>query len=88
MSANFCLTFISVGIKLYFSRQNAEKEKIFLTEFEIITAMMFLYFKRNGVEIVILETGMGGRFDATNVIKENGISRIVFNFTYSCHKSS
>ena len=48
-----------------------EKEKIFLTEFEIITAMMFLYFKRNGVEIVILETGMGGRFDATNVIKEN-----------------
>ena len=32
---------------------------------------MFLYFKRNNVEIVILETGMGGRFDATNVIKEN-----------------
>ena len=48
-----------------------EKENIHLTEFEIITAMMFLYFKRNGVDIVILETGMGGRFDATNVIKEN-----------------
>ena len=45
-----------------------EKENIHLTEFEIITAMMFLYFKRNGVDIVILETGMGGRFDATNVI--------------------
>lgn len=45
--------------------------KIHLTEFEILTAIMFLYFKRNNVEIVILETGMGGRFDATNVIKEN-----------------
>ena len=44
---------------------------IHLTEFEILTVMMFLYFKRNDVEIVILETGMGGRFDATNVIKEN-----------------
>lgn len=45
--------------------------KIHLTEFEILTAMMFLYFKRNDVDIVVLETGMGGRFDATNVIKEN-----------------
>ena len=44
---------------------------IHLTEFEILTTMMFLYFKKNDVEIVILETGMGGRFDATNVIKEN-----------------
>ncbi|MBE7710895.1 MAG: bifunctional folylpolyglutamate synthase/dihydrofolate synthase [Cyanobacteria bacterium SIG31] len=45
--------------------------KVHLTEFEILTVMMFIYFKRNNVEIVILETGMGGRFDATNVIKEN-----------------
>ena len=44
---------------------------IHLTEFETLTVMMFLYFQRNNVEIVILETGMGGRFDATNVIKEN-----------------
>ncbi len=44
---------------------------IHLTEFETLTAMMFLYFQRNNVEIVVLETGMGGRFDATNVIKEN-----------------
>ena len=44
---------------------------IHLTEFETLTVMMFLYFCRNNVEIVVLETGMGGRFDATNVIKEN-----------------
>lgn len=49
----------------------AEKLKIHLTEFEVLTVIMFLYFFRNNVEIVIMETGLGGRFDATNVIKEN-----------------
>lgn len=43
----------------------------YLTEFEILTVMMFLYFADNNVDVVILEIGMGGRFDATNVIKEN-----------------
>jgi dihydrofolate synthase/folylpolyglutamate synthase len=32
---------------------------------------MFLYFADNNVDVVILETGMGGRFDATNIIDEN-----------------
>ena len=45
--------------------------RVELTEFEILTVIMFLYFKKNDVEIVVLETGLGGRFDATNVIKEN-----------------
>ena len=44
---------------------------IHLTEFEILTVMMFLYFKKQGVEIAIIETGLGGRLDATNVIEEN-----------------
>ncbi len=44
---------------------------IHLTEFEILTVMMFLYFKRNNVDVVVLETGLGGRLDATNVIKKN-----------------
>ena len=44
---------------------------IHLTEFEILTVMMFLYFKSQGVEIAVIETGLGGRLDATNVIKEN-----------------
>ncbi len=51
--------------------QAADNAQIHLTEFEILTVMMFLYFKSKGAEIVILETGLGGRFDATNVIKEN-----------------
>lgn len=49
----------------------ADNNKIHLTEFEILTAVMFKYFADNNVEVVVLETGLGGRFDATNVIKTN-----------------
>ncbi len=38
------------------------------TFFEITTAMAFIYFFRNNVDIGIVEVGMGGRLDATNVI--------------------
>lgn len=37
------------------------------TFFEVTTAMMFKYFADLGLDYVVLETGMGGRFDATNV---------------------
>ncbi|MEW6195545.1 MAG: folylpolyglutamate synthase/dihydrofolate synthase family protein [Bacteroidota bacterium] len=38
------------------------------TFFEITTALAFKYFKENNVDYVVLETGLGGRLDATNVI--------------------
>jgi len=38
------------------------------TEFEIITAMAFKYFYDKNVDYVALEVGLGGRFDATNVV--------------------
>ncbi len=38
------------------------------TPFEVETALAFLYFKKSNCEIVVLETGMGGREDATNLI--------------------
>ena len=38
-------------------------------EFELITAIGFLYFYRKNVDVVILEVGLGGRLDATNVIE-------------------
>lgn len=38
------------------------------TQFEIITAAAFLYFYENNVDFVVLEVGLGGRLDATNVI--------------------
>jgi dihydrofolate synthase/folylpolyglutamate synthase len=36
--------------------------------FETLTAMAFLYFAEAGVEIAVLEVGMGGRLDATNIV--------------------
>lgn len=36
--------------------------------FEITVAMCFWYFRREGVEIAVIETGLGGRLDSTNVI--------------------
>lgn len=39
------------------------------TEFEVITAMAFKYFADNPVDFVIFETGLGGRFDSTNIVK-------------------
>lgn len=38
------------------------------TEFELITALAMEYFYRNGCDIVVLEVGMGGELDSTNVI--------------------
>lgn len=38
------------------------------TEFEMMTAVAFLWFSRRKCDIVVLEVGMGGRLDATNVI--------------------
>ncbi|MBO5868245.1 MAG: bifunctional folylpolyglutamate synthase/dihydrofolate synthase [Oscillospiraceae bacterium] len=38
------------------------------TEFELITCIAFEFFKRRGCDIVVLEVGLGGLLDATNVI--------------------
>ena len=39
------------------------------TIFEVETAMAFMYFLREGCDVVVLETGLGGSLDATNIIK-------------------
>lgn len=46
------------------------------TEFELITAIAFEYFKRNECDVVVLEAGMGGRLDSTNVISSPLLSVI------------
>lgn len=40
------------------------------TEFEVVTAIGFLYFERVQVDILVLEVGLGGRGDSTNVIDQ------------------
>jgi dihydrofolate synthase/folylpolyglutamate synthase len=39
-----------------------------LTWFEIVTAIAFLFFARSHIDVAVLEVGLGGRFDATNVV--------------------
>lgn len=46
------------------------------TEFELITAIAFQYFKEQACDIVVLECGLGGRFDATNIISTPVLSVI------------
>jgi dihydrofolate synthase/folylpolyglutamate synthase len=38
------------------------------TWFEIVTAIAFLFFARSQIDVAVLEVGLGGRFDATNVV--------------------
>ena len=46
------------------------------TEFEIVTAIGMMYFYQNNCDVVVLEVGLGGRFDSTNVIKNPLVSVI------------
>jgi dihydrofolate synthase/folylpolyglutamate synthase len=39
------------------------------TYFEVLTALAFLHFAERKVDVAVLEVGMGGRFDATNVVR-------------------
>lgn len=50
------------------------KKSIFVTAFEAETAAAFLLFKKENCDFVILETGLGGSMDATNIIEKNLIS--------------
>jgi len=50
-------------------RKIIEDNGLHPTFFEITTAIMFEYFRQQKCEYVVLETGLGGRFDATNVCK-------------------
>ena len=51
-------------------------EDVIITEFEAVTAAAFLHYKNSGCDFVVLETGLGGRFDATNVIDRPIVSVI------------
>ncbi len=60
--------FISEEDLVYYA-DTIKSTGIELTEFEFITALAFLYFKNQGIDILICETGLGGRLDATNTLE-------------------
>lgn len=51
------------------------------TEFEVVTAIAFLYFQRKQADFVVLEVGLGGRGDSTNII-ENPLITIITSISY------
>ncbi|MGF1670646.1 MAG: bifunctional folylpolyglutamate synthase/dihydrofolate synthase [Balneolaceae bacterium] len=55
-------------ILTFFQLYEQDLEEIRLTYFELSTCLAFWYFARQKVDIAIIETGLGGRLDATNVI--------------------
>ena len=54
--------------KVKFAVEELEKKEIVITEFEALTASAFLCYKELECDIVVLEVGLGGRLDATNII--------------------
>ena len=52
-----------------------------VTEFEFITALAMLWFAEQKCDLVVLEVGLGGRFDATNVIK-NPLCSVIMKIDY------
>ena len=61
--------------RLYFRVHDAGQQLLLVGQlpqlpsyFEILTALAFLYFAENKVDVAVLEVGMGGRLDATNVV--------------------
>ena len=53
----------------FVDRYRAEMEQLQLSFFEMTTAMAFDYFAQSDVEVAIIETGLGGRLDATNIVQ-------------------
>ncbi len=54
----------------------AEEMQDLPTEFELNTAIALVYFSRHNCDIVVFEVGMGGEFDATNIIKSPEVAVI------------
>ena len=67
--------YISENDLVYYA-EKVKKTNIVLTEFEFITALAFLYFKEQKIDILICETGLGGRFDATNTL-DNLVAAVI-----------
>lgn len=66
-------------IEPYLNKLDSKAE--YLTEFELVTALAFVHFSKCKCDIVVLETGLGGRLDATNVI-EKPLASVITSLSY------
>ncbi len=68
MISQAALTSLVKELKPAIEKYNRHSEYGRLSLFEVYTAIALLYFKRKNADFVVLETGMGGRLDATNAV--------------------
>ena len=62
-------TYLISKLKHHFDTTQADTTCRQLTYFEALTVLAFSYFNKMGAEFQVLEVGLGGRLDATNVVK-------------------
>ncbi|MBM6828868.1 bifunctional folylpolyglutamate synthase/dihydrofolate synthase [Anaerotignum lactatifermentans] len=68
---------LSLCERLQKAEKRVQEEKgLYPTVFERVTALALLYFYEKQCDIVVLETGLGGRLDATNVVKNTEVAVI------------
>lgn len=68
--------FADIILSVYDQAKRMAEEDEYATEFEILTAAAFLWFYQNDCDIVVLEAGMGGLLDATNVVNTTLVSAL------------
>lgn len=61
-------------------QKTIKTEAITASFFEIATLLCFLYFEQQKVDIAVIETGLGGRWDATNVVRP--LASIITSISY------
>ncbi len=69
--------FVSIVEKLKPLIENLNKEGIFLTGFDFVTAVSIEYFFEKECSFVVFEVGMGGRLDSTNVVSRPEVCAIM-----------
>lgn len=65
-----------VGARVFTEIEDMKSQGEIITEFEAVTAMAFLWYAEKSCDLVVLEVGLGGRLDATNVVQTPAVSVI------------
>ena len=63
--------FANIASEVRSKVEELDEKKIFVSGFEILTAISYIYFSRKNLDFAVMEVGMGGRVDATNVMEKS-----------------
>lgn len=63
--------FANIASEVRYKVEELDEKKIFVSGFEILTAISYIYFSRKKLDFAVMEVGMGGRVDATNVMEKS-----------------